>query len=162
MESTNLLGETPNVSNDLKDILPKLNLSRMEEWELQLRQAAQDLICEFTCIFCQDDLDLGKTSIVKHSIKVNDPVPLKEWYRCIPPGMYDEVKMHIQEMLDMGPIRPSNSPWASAVVLVWKKDGKLSIWKVLSETELKFSSKLTSFCSQTWLLLLVCLGNVFP
>ena len=35
----------------------------------------------------------------------------------------------------------------------------ISIWKVLSETELKFSSKLTSFRSQTWLLLLVCLGK---
>ena len=34
-----------------------------------------------------------------------------------------------------------------------------SIWKVLYETELKLSSKLTSFHSQTWLLLLlVCLG----
>ena len=39
--------------------------------------------------------------------------------------MYDEVKAHIQEMLDVGVIRPSNSPWASAVVLVHKKDGKL-------------------------------------
>ena len=58
-------------------------------------------------------------------IQVNDPVPFKEWYRCIPPGMYDEVKVHIQEMLDVGAIRPSNSPWASAVILVWKKDGKL-------------------------------------
>ena len=75
-----------------------------------------DLICEFACIFSQNDLDLGKTSIVKHSIKVNDPpVPFKEWYRYIPPGMYDEVKVHIQEMLDVGAIRPSNSPWASAV-----------------------------------------------
>ena len=36
------------------------------------------------------------------------------------------------------------------------------LWKVLSETELRFSSKLTSFCSQTWLLLLVCLGKCFP
>ena len=39
--------------------------------------------------------------------------------------MYDEVKAHIQEMLDVGVIRPSNSPWDSAVILVWKKDGKL-------------------------------------
>ena len=26
-----------------------------------------------------------------------------------PPGMYDEVKVYIQEMLDVGAIRPSNS-----------------------------------------------------
>ena len=39
--------------------------------------------------------------------------------------MYEEVKVHIQEILDVGAIRPSNSPWASAVVLVQKKDGKL-------------------------------------
>ena len=50
---------------------------------------------------------------------------LKVQYRCIPPGMYDEVKVHIQEMLDVGTIRPSNSPWASAVILVHKKVGKL-------------------------------------
>ena len=37
--------------------------------------------------------------------------------------MYDEVKMHIQEMLAVGDIHPSNSPWASAVVLAQKKEG---------------------------------------
>ena len=37
-----------------------------------------------------------------------------------------------------------------------------SIREVLFETELKFCSKVTSFCSQTWLLLLVCLGKCFP
>ena len=39
--------------------------------------------------------------------------------------MYEEITAHIQEMLDIGAIHPSNSPWASAVVLVQKKDGKL-------------------------------------
>ena len=51
--------------------------------------------------------------------------PFKEYYRHIPPGMYNEVKNHIKEMLDVGAIQPSNSPWASVVVLVQKKDGKL-------------------------------------
>ena len=113
------------VRTALKDILPKLDLSGMKNWEPLLQKAAQELISEFACIFSQDDLDLGRTSIVKHSIKVNDSVLFKEWYRHIPPGMYEEVKAHIQEMLDVGAIRPSNSPWASAVVLVQKKDGKL-------------------------------------
>ena len=70
-------------------------------------------------------MDMGRTNLVKHHIKLTDPVPFKEAYRRIPPRMYDEVKAHIQEMLHLGAIRPSNSPWASAIVLVRKKDGRL-------------------------------------
>ena len=139
VESIDILWNTSDwLRNDLKDILQKLNLSRMEDWEPSLQKAARDLICKFDCIFSQDDLDVGKTSNVKHSIKVNDLVPFKEWYRHIPPGMHEEVKAYIQEMLDVGGIRPSNSPWASAVVLVWKKDGKLwfciDLWKLNART----------------------------
>ena len=39
--------------------------------------------------------------------------------------MYDDVKAHLQEMLDIVTIRKLHSPWANAVVLVQKKDGSL-------------------------------------
>ena len=39
--------------------------------------------------------------------------------------MYNDVRAHIQEMLDIGAICKLHSQWASAVVLVWKKDGGL-------------------------------------
>ena len=39
--------------------------------------------------------------------------------------MYNDVRVHIQEILDIGAIHNSHSLWASAVVLVWKKDGSL-------------------------------------
>ena len=39
--------------------------------------------------------------------------------------MYDDVRAHIQEKLDVGAIHKSHSPWASTVVLVQKKDGSL-------------------------------------
>ena len=51
--SSDILGETPDVCDDPKDVLQKLNLSRMEEWEPQLQQDDQDLMCEFACIFSQ-------------------------------------------------------------------------------------------------------------
>ena len=70
-------------------------------------------------------MDMGRTNLVKHHIELTDPIPFKESYRRIPPQMYDEVKAHIQEMLDLGAIRHSNSPWSSAIVLVRKKDGRL-------------------------------------
>ena len=40
VEPTNILGETPYESKDPKDILQKLNLFGMEEWEPQLQQDA--------------------------------------------------------------------------------------------------------------------------
>ena len=69
--------------------------------------------------------DLGKTALTKHKIKLTDQTPFKEHYRHIPPHMYDDVRAHSQEMLDIGAIHQLHSPWASAVVLVWKKDGVL-------------------------------------
>ena len=39
--------------------------------------------------------------------------------------MYDDVNAHLQEMLDISAIQKSHSPWASAVVLVQRKDGSL-------------------------------------
>ena len=37
----------------------------------------------------------------------------------------DEIEKEIKDLLDMGHIRPSKSPFASTVVLVKKKDGMI-------------------------------------
>ena len=39
--------------------------------------------------------------------------------------MVEEVRNHLREMLESGAIRPSQSAWCNAVVLVRKKDGGL-------------------------------------
>ena len=39
--------------------------------------------------------------------------------------MYNDVRAHIQEMLDICAIQKSHSPWASAVILVWNRNGNL-------------------------------------
>ena len=79
---------------------------------------------------------------------LTDQTPFKERYRCIPPHMYDDVKTHIQEMLDIGAIHKSHSPWASAVVLVWKKDGGLRFCidlRKLNERTIKDAYSLPQF-----------------
>ena len=100
----NLSEGTSHRVTESEDILQKIDLSGIDEWDPKIQKEAQDLICEYACIFSQNDLDLGKTSIVKHFIQLTDWTPFKEHYRFIPPGMYDEVKTHIQEMLDVGVI----------------------------------------------------------
>ena len=68
---------------------------------------------------------MGKTSVVKHKIRLDDYTPFKERHRRIPPHLYEEVKKHLKEMMDKGAIQKSSSPWESPVVLVRKKDGGL-------------------------------------
>ena len=51
--------------------------------------------------------------------------PFKKWFRQIPPPLLKEVKTFLRDMLEAGAIRPSQSPWCNAVVLVHKKDGSL-------------------------------------
>ena len=51
--------------------------------------------------------------------------------------MYDDVEAHLQEMLDIGTIQKSHSPWAGVVVLI-KKDRSLRFfidtWKLNNQT----------------------------
>ena len=97
----------------------------LESWTGDQQQSAKDLLDDSADVFSQSDLDLGKCNIIKHAITITDPHPFKERYRRIPPYLYEEVKNHLQEMVEVGAIRRSISPWASAVVLVRKKDGGL-------------------------------------
>ena len=106
-------------------ILDLIDLSGIKDWPEQLQHDTKEMLKRNAKVFSKDDMDIGRTNLVKHHIKLTDPAPFKEAYRRIPPQMYDEVKTHIQEMLDLGAIRPSNSPWASSIVLVRKKDGRL-------------------------------------
>ena len=51
--------------------------------------------------------------------------PFMDCYQRIPLHQYEEVKKHLQEMLEIGAIHRSTTPWASPIVLVCKKDGGL-------------------------------------
>ena len=117
--------ENKNVNTPKGWVLEALDLQGLKEWpELEQKQA-RELLLKWEHLFAQNDLDLGKTALIKHKIRLTNQTPFKEMYRHIPPHMYNNVRAHIQEMLDIGAIRKSHSPWASAVVLVRKKDGGL-------------------------------------
>lgn len=76
-------------------------------------------------VFSTGTTDIGKCNLVKHKIILNDYSPFKQPYRKIPPGMYEEVRQHLRDMLECGAIKESDSPFSSNVVLVRKKDGSL-------------------------------------
>ena len=108
-------------------VLEALDLQGLKEWPESEQKQARELLLKWEHLFAHSNLDLGKTALIKHTIRLTEQTPFKERYRCIPPHMYDDVRVHIQEMLDIGAIHKSHSLWVSAVVLVPKKDGGLRL-----------------------------------
>ena len=108
-------------------ILGQLDLGEINTLSEEQQHAARKLLCDYSETFSKNDLNLGKCNILKHNIQLTDQQPFKERYRRIPPHLFEEVKQHLQEMVEVGAIRRSFSPWASAVVLVRKKDGGLRL-----------------------------------
>ena len=106
-------------------ILKALNLQDLKELPQAEQEQARGLLLKWEYQFPNSDLDLGKTSLIKHWIELMDPTSFKEHYWHIPPHMYNDVKAHLQKMLHISVIRKSHSLWASVVVLVWRKDGSL-------------------------------------
>ena len=109
----------------IQKLFSKLDLSGMASWPQEKQIEMRKVFEDYHYLFALEDLELGKTSLVKHVIKLDDPKPFHECYQRIPPHQYDEVKKHLKEMVEIGAIRKSQSPWASAVVLVRKKMGEL-------------------------------------
>ena len=121
-------GETSSENNSDEDgswLFDLIDISGTKEFGEDYYQKAKALFIKYQNTFNRTDMDLGRAANVKHHIILTDPIPFKERYRRIPPQLYDEVRNHLQEMLRLGAIRRSCSPWASAIVLVRKKNGKL-------------------------------------
>ena len=73
--------------------------------------------------FVGPDGKLGRTKLVKHIIDTGDAIPIKQSYRRLAQKQQEIADEEIDKMLDQGIIEPSNSPWASPIVIVTKKDG---------------------------------------
>ena len=102
---------------------------KIDEDNLTTDQLTQvkSVLNKWSDIFSKGPTDLGKTDLVTHTIKLTDDTPFKDSYRRIPPGLFEEVRAHLKEMLDAGAIRESESPYSSNVVLIRKKDGSLRL-----------------------------------
>ena len=132
-------------------LLEKLDLSGLEAWPQEKAEQARSLLKEYHDIFSLEKRDMGHTNATKHKIvlKDRDTPPFKEHFRRILPPQLDAVREHLKLMLDAGVIRPSNSPWCNAVVLVRKKDGLLYFcidFRKLNSLTVKDSHPLPHIC----------------
>ena len=90
--------------------------------ETQRRQVC-GMIHENADVFMGPDGKLGRTTLAKHRIDLTDNIPVKcKPYRP-PLSQTKVIEDEVEKMLADDIITPSDSPYASPVVLVRKKDG---------------------------------------
>ena len=106
-------------------LLEKLNLDGMAHWSPENVVVARELVLAYRDVFTLESNKLGCTSAIEHEIHIKNDEPFKEWFQHILLPLLEEVHPSLRDMLETGVIRPGQSPWCNAVILVQKKDGIL-------------------------------------
>ena len=107
----------------------QLDITGSDSWMEDQKGDINQPYEEYNDVFAINPLELGWTALVKHNIKGIDPKPFKERYCRIPPHQFEKVCKHLKEMEEIGAICRSNSPWASPIVFVKKKDGRKRMYR---------------------------------
>ena len=103
---------------------PPRRPSLLERLSPLQQQQLKALFQEFSDVFSQGKDDLGSAPLLEHRIETHGP-PLHQPYRRQNPAVRREEMAQVQQVLASNVIRPSNSPWASPLVMVRKKDDSL-------------------------------------
>ena len=82
---------------------------------------AQQLLSEFSDTLTDVP---GCTESYTHKIALNTTKPIRKKQYPVPVHLQDEFNKNVDELLKLGVIEPSNSPYCSPVVLIKKPDGK--------------------------------------
>ena len=80
---------------------------------------------EFQTTFTENKT--GITTLVEHRIPLTTTTPVRSRPYAIPYSFRESLKMDVEEMLDIGIIERTDSPYASPLVVVQKRDGTNSV-----------------------------------
>ena len=101
------------------DCLPfKLNMGTTIEMTHEQQGWFINIIYDHPEVFSLDDEDLGFCNKIKHTILTTSDRPVYLLHCTIPPQLVGEVCKCLDTWLRQGIIRPSQSPYASQVVIV--------------------------------------------
>ena len=99
------------------------------------------LVSAYADIFAASPTNYGHTNRLLHKINTEHHPPIRQQARRLPPYKKEEIRTLLRQMQENGIIRQSNSPWASPVVLVQKKDGTKRFCVDYREVELNHPTR---------------------
>ncbi len=76
-------------------------------------------------VFFINEWDVGCSKSTTHEIRLNNSRPFRERSRHLASIDFEDVRLHLQELQSSGIISESRSPYASPIVVVRKKSGKV-------------------------------------
>ena len=112
-EGCNLWGNEKETWRDV-EISPELSQEQFA--------AVQNLLHEYSDVF--SNIPSG-TSVTEHKVDTGEASPIRSPPYRIPQSLLKTVNDELRQMLELGIVRPSKSPWASPVVVVPKPDGTI-------------------------------------
>ena len=77
--------------------------------------------------FAKSDNDIGCIDKLQLSIALKDTEPVAKAYLSVPKSLYKEMKDYLHDLIAQCWVKKSNSPYASPVFCVRKKDGSLRL-----------------------------------
>lgn len=70
---------------------------------------------------------MGGIPSLQLKIRLSDTTPVRHTYTSVPKPLHKEVKQYLEDLLNRGWIKKSQSPYSSPMVCVRKKDGSLRL-----------------------------------
>ena len=112
-----------NPGDMLPDPLKELWQRSTKQLTTEESQAVAGLIHQYKDVFSLSEQDLGRTNLIRHYIDTGNARPIKQPPCRTSPSKHVEIERQVEDLLQRGIVKKSNSPWSSPVVLVTKKDG---------------------------------------
>ena len=109
----------PRLERKNEHVIRNIDLSGLR---LEQRNSAREMLLEESESFSCDDDDIGYIPNLRLNINLSDSRPVQKNYTSIPRPLYQEVKHHIEDLLNKQFMAKSRSPYSSPVVCVRKKD----------------------------------------
>ena len=105
--------------------IKQYDFSAIESIDDQPKEKLKTLLLDYAQVFSERPYGSEATGLIEHSIELTDPnvKPIKHYGYRVSPTVATELMKTVNEMYRLGVIEESQSPWASPVLLVPKKDG---------------------------------------
>ena len=76
-------------------------------------------------IFVKDGEELSCTPTIRHKVNTVDDETIQQRYHRIPPHQWAAVRQHLEELVNKGVIKESQSNYSPPIVIVPKKTGEI-------------------------------------